>query len=207
MTPLEPRELAGPAGRLDLRIDRPQDLPRAVAVIAHPHTQYGGTLQTKPVAYVARALVGIGVAAVRFNFRGAGTSAGTFDEGRGEQDDFRAVVDYAASRWPGLPIWAVGLSFGSWVAITAGAADPRVTQLVAIAPPVDRYDYAAAITAGKPVFLIHGEADELISVKLVRRFYGQLPEPRELVVIEDADHMFDGKVSILGEAVADVLGD
>jgi len=82
-----------------------------------------------------------------------------------------------------------------------------VTQLVAIAPPVDRYDYAAAIAAAKPVFIIHGEADELISVKLVRRFYGQLPEPRELVVIEDADHMFDGKVSVLADAVADLLGD
>jgi len=99
------------------------------------------------------------------------------------------------------------MSFGSWVALTAGATDPRVTQLVAIAPPVDRYDYAAAIAAGKPVFIIHGEADELIPVKLVRRFYGQLAEPRELVVIEDADHMFDGKASILGEAVADLLGD
>ena len=207
MTPLELRELAGPAGRLDLKIDLPATTPRAVAVIAHPHTQYGGTLQTRPVAYIARALTGIGVAAVRFNFRGAGTSAGAFDEGRGEQDDFRAVVDYAADRWPGVPIWAVGMSFGSWVALSAGAGDPRVTQLVAIAPPVDRYDYAAAITAGKPVFVIHGEADELISVKLVRRFYGQLSEPRELVVIEDADHMFDGKVSILAEAVADLLGE
>ena len=207
MTPIEPRELAGPAGRIDLKIDHPQGAPRAVAVVAHPHTQYGGTLQTRPVAYVARGLTSIGVAAVRFNFRGAGTSAGTFDEGRGERDDFRAVVDYAAGRWPGLPIWAVGLSFGSWVALTAGAADPRVTQLVAIAPPVDRYDYAAAIAAAKPVFIIHGEADELISVKLVRRFYGQLPEPRELVVIEDADHMFDGKVSVLADAVADLLGD
>ncbi|MBM3781981.1 MAG: alpha/beta hydrolase [Acidobacteria bacterium] len=207
MTSIEPRELAGPAGRLDLKIDLPPDAPCAVAVIAHPHTQYGGTLQTRPVAYVARALTTIGVAAVRFNFRGAGTSAGTFDEGRGEQDDFRAVVDYAAARWPGLPIWAVGLSFGSWVALTAGATDPRVTQLVAIAPPVDRYDYAAAIAADKPVVIIHGEADELIPVKLVRRFYGQLPEPRELLVIEDADHMFDGKVSTLAEAVADVLGD
>jgi len=207
MTPIEPRELTGPAGRLDLKIDLPAGAPRAVAVIAHPHTQYGGTLQTRPVAYIARALTGIGVAAVRFNFRGAGTSAGTFDEGRGEQDDFRAVVDYAADRWPQVPIWAVGMSFGSWVALSAGAKDPRVTQLVAIAPPVDRYDYAAAITAGKPVFLIHGEADELISVKLVRRFYGQLSEPRELVVIEDADHMFDGRVSILAEAVADLLGE
>lgn len=207
MTPIEPRELTGPAGRLDLKIDLPATTPRAVAVIAHPHTQYGGTLQTRPVAYIARALTGIGVAAVRFNFRGAGTSAGTFDEGRGEQDDFRAVVDYAADRWPQVPIWAVGMSFGSWVALSAGAKDPRVTQLVAIAPPVDRYDYAAAITAGKPVFLIHGEADELISVKLVRRFYGQLSEPRELVVIEDADHMFDGRVSILAEAVADLLGE
>ena len=107
------REIAGPAGTLEARLDVPSDPPRAVAVIAPPPPQYGGTLQTRAVYEAARALGRIGVAALRFNFRGAGASAGTFDEGRGEQDDYRAALDFAAERFPGLPLWAIGMSFGA----------------------------------------------------------------------------------------------
>ena len=110
------RELPGPAGRLEARLDLPADPPRAAAVIAHPHTQYGGTLQTRAVYETAQALTRIGVAALRVNFRGAGASAGRFDQGIGEQDDYRAALEFASDRFPGLPLWAVGMSFGAWVA-------------------------------------------------------------------------------------------
>jgi alpha/beta superfamily hydrolase len=99
------------------------------------------------------------------------------------------------------------MSFGAWVATTVGAADPRVTVLLAIAPAVDHYDYAGLRTAGKPAFIIHGEADDLAPVRRVRRLYGEMPEPRELVVIEGADHVFDGRTSLVGEAIEDLLGD
>jgi alpha/beta superfamily hydrolase len=99
------------------------------------------------------------------------------------------------------------MSFGSWIALTVGAEDPRVTLLIAIAPPVDRYAYDALKTCTKPKFLIHGEADEVVSVREVRKLYGEIPEPRELVVIEDADHVFDGKTLLVGEAIEELLGD
>lgn len=201
------REIPGPAGALEARLDLPHGTPRAVAVIGHPHPQYGGTLQTRAVHEAAKALTRAGVAALRFNFRGAGVSAGVFDDGRGEQDDYRAALDYAAARFPGLPLWAAGMSFGAWVATTVGAADPRVTALLAVAPAVDHYDYAGLRTAGKPAFLIHGEEDELAPVGHVRRLYGEMPEPKELVVIEGADHVFDGRTSLVGEAIEDLLGD
>jgi uncharacterized protein len=201
------REIQGPAGMLEARLDLPNGTARAVAVIAHPHPQYGGTMQTRAVYEAAKALARIGVAAFRFNFRGAGASAGRFDEGRGEQDDYRAALDYAAGRFPGLPLWAVGMSFGAWVATTVGAADSRVILLLALAPAVDHYDYSGLRAAGKPAFVVHGELDEIAPVRQVRRLYGEMGEPKELVVIEGADHVFDGQTSVVGETIEDLLGD
>jgi alpha/beta superfamily hydrolase len=99
------------------------------------------------------------------------------------------------------------MSFGSWVALTVGAEDPRVSLLLAVAPPVDRYDFASLKTCMLPKFIVHGESDELISIKEIRKFYAQLPEPKELVTIEDANHLFEGKTSMVGEAVEDLLAD
>ena len=91
--------------------------------------------------------------------------------------------------------------------MTTGAADPRVSLLLGIAPPVDRYDFESLKTCTLPKFIIHGESDELISIKEIRKFYAQIPEPKELVTIEDADHLFEGKTSLVGEAVEDLLAD
>jgi alpha/beta superfamily hydrolase len=93
------------------------------------------------------------------------------------------------------------------VALTAGAAEARVTALVGIACPVNKYDYSAVAAAAKPTFLIHRERDELIPLTDIRRFYAALPEPKELVVIDGADHLFDGKVSEVGDAIEDLLQD
>jgi alpha/beta superfamily hydrolase len=201
------REIPGPSGPLEALMDLPDGEPRAVAVLGHPHPLQGGTLHTKGVYQAAKGMARIGVAALRFNFRGVGRSAGTFDSGVGEQDDFRAAIDFARQRYSDLPVWAVGMSFGAWVAMTTGASDSRVSLLFGIAPPIDRYDFSVLLTSTLPKFIVHGENDELISIKDIRRFYAQLPEPKELVVIEDADHLFDGKTSLVGEAVEDLLGD
>ena len=201
------REIAGPAGPLEALLDLPEGEPRAVAVFGHPHPLHGGTMHTKALYQAAKAMPRIGVAALRFNFRGVGRSAGTFDSGPGEQDDFRAALAFAEERFPDLPIWAAGMSFGSWVALTVGADDPRVSLLFAVAPPVDRYDFESLKTSTLPKFIVHGESDELISIKEIRKFYSQLPEPKELVTIEDANHLFEGKTSMVGEAVEDLLAD
>jgi alpha/beta superfamily hydrolase len=113
-----------------------------------------------------------------------------------------------AARYPDVKrVWAGGMSFGSWAAMTAAAPDPRATALIGIACPVNTYDYSPVVAAAKPTFLIHGERDEVIPLREARRFYGQLSEPKELVVIDGADHLFDGKVSEVGDAIADLLQD
>ena len=201
------REIPGAAGVLEALLDLPDGEPRAVCVWGHPHPLHGGTMHTKALYQAAKALPRIGVASLRINFRGVGRSAGTFDAGPGERDDFRAALSYVAERFPDLPIWAGGMSFGSWIAMTTGAEDARVSLLIGVAPPVDRYDFEVLKTCTLPKFIIHGEDDELISIKEIRKFYSQLPEPKELVTIEDADHLFDGKTSLVGEAVEDLLAD
>lgn len=207
MAPEILREIQGPAGPLEALLDMPEGEPRAVAVFGHPHPLHGGTMHTKALYQAAKAMPRIGVAALRFNFRGVGRSAGVFDAGLGEKDDFRAALAFVSERFPNLPIWAAGMSFGSWVGMTTGAEDPRVSLLLGIAPPVDRYDFDSLAGCTLPKFIIHGESDELISIKAIRKFYAQLPEPKELVTIEDADHLFDGKTSLVGEAVEDLLAD
>jgi alpha/beta superfamily hydrolase len=201
------REIAGPAGSLEALLDLPPAEPRAVAVFAHPLPTHGGTMHTKAVYQSAKALARIGVAALRFNFRGVGRSAGTFDAGPGEMDDYRAALDVMESRYPRLPLWAAGFSFGSWIALSVGAQDPRVQLLLGIGIPVSRYDFSTVKASEKAKFLIHAGEDELIPVKEVRRFYSECKEPKELVVIEGTDHLFDGKTSEVGEAVEDLLGD
>jgi uncharacterized protein len=200
-------ELKGPAGRLEALLDEPGRSPRAAAVFAHPHPVYGGTMNTKAVFHGAKALAQIGCAVLRFNFRGAGKSEGVFDEGAGEAEDFRAALDFVAERFPGIPIWSAGMSFGAWIALTVGAADSRVTTLIAIATPVDRFDYSAVRSSTKPKFFIHGERDEVCPLSAIRRFYAEIPEPKELVVIDAADHLFDGKVGELADALIDLLED
>lgn len=201
------REIPGAAGPLEALVDAPANPPRAVVVFGHPLPIEGGTMHTKVVFQSAKALVRIGCAVVRFNFRGVGRSAGTWDEGRGERDDFRAAIDYAAGRYPGIEIWAAGFSFGSHIAMTVGAEDPRVCTLIGIAPPVNKYDFSIAAASPKPKFIVHGIEDELIPLKAVRELYARMLDPKELVEIDRANHLFDGQAAEVGEALEDLLMD
>jgi len=206
------REIAGPAGRLEALLDEPDaswrgNGPHAAVVLAHPLTTQGGTMHTKAVYQTAKALSRIGCAVLRFNFRGAGASAGAFDEGRGEMDDFRAAMDFVANRYPDAPLWTGGMSFGSWIAMTSGASDARVSTLIGIATAATHYDFDAVATSPKAKFFVHGERDEICPLKDVRALYARAAEPKELVVIDAADHLFDGKVSEVADAIEDLLGD
>jgi len=216
-------EIPGPVGPLEALLDEPpvsrgvgvdglvqaghREALRAAVVFAHPHPQYGGTMHTKTVYQAAKALARIGCAVLRFNFRGAGRSAGSFSDGPGEKDDFRAALTFMQARYPQAPLWAAGMSFGAWIALTVGAEDPRVSALIGIALPLSHYDLDVVAASDKPKFFIHGERDEISSSKDVREFYARCAEPKELVIIDSADHLFDGKVGEVADAVEDLLGD
>ena len=201
------REIAGPAGPLEVLLEQPVGPVRAGVVFAHPLPTQGGTMHTKVVFQGAKALARTGCAVLRFNFRGVGRSGGVWDEGRGECDDFKAAIDFMAARFAGVELWAAGFSFGSYVALTSGAEDDRICTLVGIAPPVNRYDFSIAKQSTKPKFIIHGEGDELIPLNQVREFYAQLADPKELVEIDRANHLFDGQAGEVGDALEDLLAD
>ena len=195
------REIQGPAGRLEALLEMPasrgvtQDgllaagAPggmRAAVVLGHPHPQFGGTMHTKGVYHTAKGLARIGCAVLRFNFRGVGKSEGIWDEGRGELDDFRAALDFMAGRFRGVPLWAGGMSFGSWVGLNVGIEDPRVSALIGVASPVCKWDFEAVTKSPKPKFFIQGESDELCSIQDMWAHYAKLHEPKELVIIDAA---------------------
>src|SRR5688572_393438 len=211
-------DLKGPAGVLEAVLDLPAlrtatGAPRAALVFAHPHPEYGGTMHTKAVYQGAKGLARIGCAVLRFNFRGVGRSAGAFANGEGEADDFRAALDYMAARYPDAPLWAAGFSFGAWVALETGAADDRVSVLIAIAPPVVTsvsgmsYTFPNTLASTKPKFFVQGEADEVCPIEGMWAFYARLEEPKELVVIDGADHLFEGKTQEVGETLEELLAD
>jgi alpha/beta superfamily hydrolase len=202
-------DIPGPAGLLEGLINaKAERAADVIAVLGHPLPTAGGTMHTKALYHAAKALARIGVPVLRFNFRGVGRSVGTFAGGSGERQDFQAALDFMRARYPEVTrVWSGGMSFGSWVGMTVGAEDPHATALIGIACPVNRYDYSPVVRAGKPAFLIHGERDELIPVKEIRKFYAALSEPKELVVIDGGDHLFDGKVSEVGDAIEDLLQD
>ena len=211
------RDLIGPAGHLEALLDAgtspPEGSVRAAVVFAHPHPQFGGTMHTKAVYQGAKALARIGCAVLRFNFRGVGRSSGVFGRGEGEMEDFAAALDYMAARYASAPLWAAGFSFGSWVALETGAGDDRVSALIGIAPPVATsisgmaYSFPKTLVSTKPKFFVQGEADEVCPLEAMWAFYGGLEEPKELVVIDAADHLFEGRTQEVGEALEDLLGD
>lgn len=209
-------DLRGPAGFLGALLDPPADgrtTPHAAVVFAHPHPQFGGTMHTKAVYQGSKGLTRIGCAVLRFNFRGVGRSEGTFDLGDGEKADFTAALDYMSAAYPGVRLWAAGFSFGSWVALEVGAVDERVHTLIGIAPPVAtsvsgmEYTFPNTLASTKPKFFVQGESDEVCPIQAMWTFYGQLHEPKELVVIDAADHLFEGKTQEVGEALEDLLAD
>ena len=186
--------LRSPAGNLRARHDPPEAPGPAAgprgALVCHPHPVQGGTMDNKVVVKLAQVLRRRGLHVLRFNFRGAGGSEGRHDEGRGELDDARAGLEHLAGLVGGGPLLAAGFSFGSWVGLRAAAADPRVCARLAVAPPVNHYDFAAVAADPTPLAVIYAEDDELVPADAVRAWLaGRSPPPRAFPVA-GAGHLF-----------------
>jgi alpha/beta superfamily hydrolase len=161
-------------------------------------------MHTKAVYRTAQALNDAGLVALRFNFRGVGSSTGSYDEGVGEQDDVRAALDWLEERYQGLPLVAGGFSFGSKVGLSVGAEDPRVAGLVGLGLPIERdvrYDYGFLATSVKPVLLVQGEIDEFGSGERVAGVVAALGSHVTLIRVAGADHYFTDRLEELGAAV------
>jgi alpha/beta superfamily hydrolase len=188
-------DLLGPVGRLEAILNTgTPDAPYA-ALIAHPHPVFGGTMHNKVVYNTMKAFSHFGLPVLRFNFRGAGLSEGTHDDGRGEVEDVRAALEYLI-RLTDLPILFAGFSFGSHVGLRACCGDPRVKGLVGLGLPVRaahrdyRYDFLPNCTA--PKLFVSGDQDEFCPAEVLAEVLTQAPEPKTVALIEGADHFFQG---------------
>ena len=199
--------LDGPAGRLEAILWTPirETPPPLAALVCHPHPLYGGTMHNKVVYQVTKTLDAHGLPVLRFDFRGAGLSAGVHDNGRGEQDDVRAALDFLAGKFPRLPLLLAGFSFGCWVGLRVGCEDSRVTELVGLGAPVNDSDFSYLSRCAKPKLFLHGGEDEHGAVEKVRKLVASLPGENQLVVIEHADHFFTGKLGQMGDALSSWL--
>ncbi|MDX1645575.1 MAG: alpha/beta fold hydrolase [Longimicrobiales bacterium] len=191
-------------GELEAILKEPDTSPRGAAVVCHPHPLHGGTMHTKAVYRAAQALNEAGLLVLRFNFRGVGRSTGSYDEGVGEQEDLREVVDWLVAEHPEQPVVVGGFSFGSMVALNVGAADERAVALLGLGLPVDleeRYDFAVLAEADKPVLVVQAEEDEFGPASVVRETLQPLGSHITVVPISGTDHYFEGRLDELREVV------
>ena len=201
--------LEGPAGRLQAILWKPTSsaAPPVAALVCHPHPLFRGTMHNKVVYQAAKSLDALGLAVLRFNFRGAGLSAGTHDQGRGELGDVRAALDFLAVEFPDVPLLLVGFSFGCWVGLRVGCADARVVELIGLGTPVNTTDFSYLESCEKPKLFVHGSNDEHGAIEKVEALVASLPGENRLVVVEGADHFFAGKLDQLDRAVTTWLAE
>jgi len=194
--------LEGPAGPLEALLwTSPVANPTLAALVCHPHPLFGGTMHNKVVFRVAKTLHRRGVPVLRFNFRGAGLSAGVHDKGRGEAGDVRAALDFLAKEFPGQPILLAGFSFGAWVGLRVGCADERVRELVGLGIPVNDSSLSYLKTCAKPKLILQGSRDQFGSRARVEALVAEMPEPKRAVFIEGGDHFFTGHLPEMAAAL------
>jgi alpha/beta superfamily hydrolase len=196
-------ELAGPAGRLQAKLWEPQGLavPRAIAVMCHPHPLYGGTMDNKVVFRAARGLQLAGVAVLRFDFRGVRRSEGQHDGKGGEADDLGAALDWMVQRFPDVELWAGGFSFGSRTAVQRAIEDARIRRLVLVALPVLAFDCAYFARVTVPTLVVMGEKDTYGTLPELRRQFPALHPGVDAIEIAGAGHFFDEQTQELQETV------
>ena len=188
--------LPGPAGQLEVAIDLPEGetapLPLTV-IVCHPLSTEGGSLNNKVVTMAARSLRELGANSVRFNFRSVGNSAGTFDQGDGEQQDLLAVVAWVREQRPDDDLWLAGFSFGAYVSLRA-AHEVQPEGLISIAPPAGRWDFRTIVPVACPWLVIQGEDDEIVEPQAVYDWIDTLKRKPELVRMPDTSHFFHRKL-------------
>ncbi len=185
--------LTGGAGAMECVLDIPTTAPRGIALVAHPHPLYGGTMDNKVAVSLARTFVALGYVAARFNFRGVGASEGVHDHGAGETDDMLVMLEHVQAKYPGLPIALAGFSFGTFVQAMLQQ------RLLAQGRPAERLVLVGTAAGKWPMpdvpadtILIHGEQDDTITLAQVLDW--ARPQDIPVLVIPGADHFFHRKL-------------
>ena len=200
--------IAGSAGEIETLVEVPAagaEPYGRFGVVCHPHPLYGGTLDNKVVYTLARAFVERGAPAIRFNFRGVGASAGSYDEGRGETADALAVIAYGRERWPGASLWLAGFSFGGAIAVRA-AVQSEPEGLVTVAPGITRVPMEGVGSPTCSWLIVQGDADDVIEPAAVLEWAKRQSPPPVVRVLPGAGHFFHGRLHELRAVTLEFLG-
>ena len=162
-------------------------------------------MHNKVVYQAAKSLDALKLPVLRFNFRGAGFSAGQHDRGVGEQSDVRAALDFLAKQFPGVPLLLAGFSFGAWVGLRVGCQDSRVSELIGMGVPVNSTDFSFLEQCHKPKLFVHGGNDEHGAIDRVRSLVARLPGENSMVEVPGVDHFFTGRLDQLDRGITDWL--
>lgn len=196
--------LEGPAGKLEALLNVGDENATHAAMVCHPHPLYGGTMHNKVVFNAMKALSSFGFPVLRFNFRGAGLSEGKHDEGRGEAEDVHAAIDWLDESF-GLPIIFAGFSFGAATGLRAACPDARVVGVISLGTPVAAegrsYTYLFLAQCRKPKLFLSGSRDQYGPVANLEQVVSIAAEPKKFVLLEDADHFFEGKLPMVRNAI------
>ena len=202
--------LDGPAGRLEALLNAGADNTTQAAVVCHPHPLFGGTLHNKVVFHTMKALNGFGFPVLRFNFRGTGLSEGEHDQGNGEVEDVRTALDWLDAEYH-LPLIFAGFSFGAAVGLRAACADARVRGVIGVGTPIGpvvsdsevprTYTFDFLQDCAKPKLFVSGARDQFGPRAKLEALVAAMPEPKKLVLIDGADHFFEGRLRELRETI------
>ena len=192
----------GPAGKLEALLEEPEDQdPNRTVLVCHPHPQFGGTMHNKVVYRIARALRRAGAVVLRFNYRGVNLSEGQYDNGVGEVEDARAALAVLRSRYPDLPFSLAGFSFGSRIVLKLGCEIAGVTSVIAVGFPANLSDSQALGQCPVPKVFIVSRNDQFCAAANMEAYFDALPEPKELIWVDAADHFFADALDKFEEAV------
>jgi uncharacterized protein len=198
--------IPGPTGQLQILETLPEgDHHGITALLCHPHPLFGGTMDNKVISCLARACDALGIANVRFNYRGVGESAGAYGEMEGEVEDCRAVIDWVQTRRPEDKLWLMGFSFGSYIAARNVHASSQITQLVTVAPSVEHADFSLIPQIPCPWLIVMGEQDEVVPPQSVFDFAANRAEHPTLVKMPETSHFFHRKLVDLKTILIDYL--
>jgi alpha/beta superfamily hydrolase len=194
--------LAGPAGRLEALLEEPEDgTPREAALVCHPHPQHGGTMHNKVVYRIAKGLRQAGCAVLRFNYRGVNLSEGSYGHGEGEFEDAQAALAYLRSRYPELPLTLAGFSFGSRIVLRMACAGAGARRVIAVGFPTVYPDRSYLAGCRAPKIFVQSTHDQFGPVAELQQVVAELPEPKQLLLLEAQDHFFAGALEELERTV------
>ena len=190
---------AGPEGRLEGRYHPQKHRDAPIAIILHPHPQFGGTMNNRVVYNLHYAFYNLGFTVLRFNFRGVGRSQGEYDQGIGELSDAASALDYLQAMNPNAKhCWVAGFSFGAWIGMQLLMRRPEITGFISVSPPANMYDVSFLAPCPSSGILIQGTNDEVVTPSAVQKLVDKLRTQRHITInhdeIKGANHFFESEM-------------